>query len=229
MAKRGKITNKNTKLFRKLCSILSDGYDDVLYEYEYFELETDAFQREIQLINEHGLPSLCNLTAGGIGGDCISNHPNKEEIFRKRSENFVPWNKGIPMTEEMKKTISDTKLKFFEDNPHRKINAGTYKAGTDHVLYGTTQAKSTVNKRVQKNKDNGVYERTRNKMKIEPNLPSNKRPINQLTLDGSFIKTFSSTSEAALELNIPRYRIKNTLGKHQHQTGGFKFIYAEEN
>jgi hypothetical protein len=42
--------------------------------------EKQAFTREVELIKELGMDNLTNMTEGGIGGDTLSNHPNKKEI-----------------------------------------------------------------------------------------------------------------------------------------------------
>jgi hypothetical protein len=43
----------------------------------------EANNLELKLISEYGLSKLTNITKGGIGGDTISNHPNRQQIVEK--------------------------------------------------------------------------------------------------------------------------------------------------
>lgn len=60
------------------------------------------------------------------------------------------------------------------------------------------------------------------------NKPHNLKSINQLTLDGKFIKNFSSIKEAALSTKILRTSINNCLRNFSKTAGGFKWEYANK-
>jgi hypothetical protein len=223
LTKRNKISNKNTKLFNKLRSILDEGFDDVLYEYEYFSAENEAFYREIELIDSIGLDNLCNLTRGGNGGDRLSNHPRKKEIYANRKN--IPWNKGRPATEEDIEKNRLARLKWFEQHPDGKNNSGTFKSGTEHSQFGKKQSTERIEKRRRVMLERGHYDGLADKMRNDPHLPDNSIPIEQTDLDGNVIATFKSASEAARILNIPRSRIANILYGKSKRTGEWRFRY----
>jgi len=81
-------THYNTKLSRKINSIIKKG-GKIIHE-KVFETcnENDALLKEISLINEHGVKNLCNLTNGGEGGDTYTNNPNLESIKKKISNSI---------------------------------------------------------------------------------------------------------------------------------------------
>lgn len=74
LAKRGKISNGNDYLFRKIKSIL-ESYDDVIYKVVFkTEDEIKAYEKEIELIKNYGLENLCNISLGyNIMTDDIKN------------------------------------------------------------------------------------------------------------------------------------------------------------
>jgi len=75
--------------------------------------EEDAFELECLLISEYGLDNLCNLTAGGERGP--KGYKWTDEQRRKFSKACLgrpAYNKGIPMTDEQKAKISDSKFKI---------------------------------------------------------------------------------------------------------------------
>ena len=57
----------------------------------------------------------------------------------------------------------------------------------------------------------------------------NKKPVNQLTVGGLFIKNFISAKDAAIELGIHATDISRVLKGKLLTTGGFKFEYHKPN
>ena len=52
------------------------------------------------------------------------------------------------------------------------------------------------------------------------------KPVDQYTLDGAFVKTWSSTREAARELGLTPANICHCLNGEQHTAGGFIWRFA---
>ena len=91
LAKKGKISNSNDYLFRKINSIL-ESYDDVIYKVVYkTDDEIEAYDKEIELIKNYGLENLCNLSLG---------------------YNII--------TEEIKNKISNSVKKLYENHEYRE-------------------------------------------------------------------------------------------------------------
>lgn len=64
LAKKGKISNGNDYLFRKIKYIL-ESYDDVIYKVVYkTNNEVESYEKEIELIENYGIENLCNLSLG---------------------------------------------------------------------------------------------------------------------------------------------------------------------
>lgn len=84
---------------------------------EYFELLSDAFSKEpfyIKLIGTY------NISKGGIGGNNLSKHPNKENIYKKKSIALkgrdVGFGKGYKHSDSYKKHMS--LIMSGENNPN---------------------------------------------------------------------------------------------------------------
>lgn len=85
---KGTSNRLNSKKYR------NDFWNKVVSKYGFESLiiednltEQESFEKEIYWINRIGQykngGTLVNICTGGIGGDTISNHPNKEEIINK--------------------------------------------------------------------------------------------------------------------------------------------------
>lgn len=87
------VYNKNGNVFE--CSILKI-YDNI----------QEAFKNEAEFIEKYGH---YNIATGGFGGDTITNHPNKQVIFKKVSNSLkgrdVGFGKGYSHSDETKKKI----------------------------------------------------------------------------------------------------------------------------
>ncbi len=55
---------------------------------------------EIECIKKYSAENLYNISEGGTGGDTTSNHPNKEEIIKKRAVGLKHWHESL--TEEQR-------------------------------------------------------------------------------------------------------------------------------
>lgn len=217
--KRGGVPNKNKKLYSKIKSILASGYDDVMYEFIYYASEEEALHQEAVLIESIGLNNLTNISSGGAGGDCITNHPDKELIYKTRRK-VVPWNKGRTGVYS-----EDTLTKMRNSLQGRPPNKGSFSKGTSHREFGIKQDVRRVEKRVNTMKTLGVYDRMKTIMK--GNTHAKTSEILQFDTNGNFIREFTSINGAARELGIPRHRISFVLRGKQNQTGGYVFKYKQ--
>lgn len=70
------------------------------------------------------------------------------------------------------------------------------------------------------------------KDKISKTLTGRKsltaKKVNQYTLNGLFIRSFNSATEAAKELNLTQSNISRVCNKIRNKTGGFIFKWEEE-
>ena len=125
--------HENKKLERTILKILKSG-GDIVCEKIYFDLSEEvALEKEKQIIAEIGLKNLCNISIGGIGGDCITNHPDYEKICKqmgdtrrgkKRTENEIravvagrqQWLNSEEF-KEWKKIRSTAQKNLGDDNP----------------------------------------------------------------------------------------------------------------
>lgn len=93
------------------------GFDSIIIEDNLTEKE--SFDREVYWINRIGKykkgGTLVNICEGGIGGDTISNHPNKENIINKIKKSLSlrtnPNLGGKLCTEEWRKNQSRSQSK----------------------------------------------------------------------------------------------------------------------
>jgi len=124
-----------------------------------------------------------------------------DEEKRKRSENSpLKGIKKLPMSDEIKKKISETK----KGTKHRKetiLKLRELNIGSKNYFYG--------------------------KKHSEEFLKSKRKKIIQISLNDEFIKEWESLSEASKNLNIYVSNICNVLKGRYKTTGGFKFTYYE--
>ena len=175
------------------------------FEKEILEYCTDLeqlSQREVYWISKlNALEDGYNLTEGGTGGDTWTNNPR--EIHWNKGN--IPHNKGIPLSDYLKEQISKTKK-----SQNLGANKTSYKAGEEHIMYGTTQADSTVQKRVETRRANGSYKGVG---KFAPKHVKN-------TEDG---KIYESIQEAADYYNLTRGQVSHSC-RNETKKGKFRFV-----
>lgn len=98
--------NKNTHKINKIKNIIDDGYTPIILKLFENLTESEAYQKEIEIIEKIGrrinnTGPLTNYFKGGIGdGYTMSNHPNREEILLKMKNK-----KNTKHSEETKEKI----------------------------------------------------------------------------------------------------------------------------
>lgn len=95
--KKGKVTNKNTKLTNKIKKILNLGFEIIYKKVFESSLEEICFKREIEIIEYYGLKNLCNLVTGGRGGTTKKQGIKISKTLKALylSGGRIPWNKGL--------------------------------------------------------------------------------------------------------------------------------------
>jgi len=168
---------------------------------EYCNDMVELEQREIYWISKlNSISNGYNITEGGTGGDTWTNN----DISTHWNTGKTPWNKGIPISDEMKSRISETK------KGNSKSNSGSYKKGKENRHFGKKQKDSTVNKRVNTRRKNGSY------VGIGIFKPKGVRHITDNI-------EFNSIKEAAEHYGITRDRVGYSC-RTEWKNGKFRFI-----
>jgi group I intron endonuclease len=169
------------------------------YGWECFKIEivetADDYSKlnelEIKHIQQHNslYPAGYNLTAGGTGGDVVTNNPNKSTIYDNR-KGRVPWNKGkkgaqVAWNKGTKGVV--------------KANSTTFRAGKDHALYGKKQSADTVAKRLASTDYSKIKRHT--------------VKVFQYDEYGTFIKEWESIKEASTAFSINKGMLRWYLDK----------------
>lgn len=107
----------NKKLERTILKTLNGG-GDIVCEKIYDNLsEKIALQKEKETIQQIGIKNLCNLTEGGIGGDCLTNHPNYKQICKKMGDS----KRGKKRTEKEIKAIIKGRSKWIASKEFKQF------------------------------------------------------------------------------------------------------------
>lgn len=150
----------NTKLGNKIKKILSIGKKVKYKKIFITENRQEAFDKEIEMIEEIGIKNLCNLVDGGKGGGIIGRELS-DETRRKISESM----KGIKRSEETKRKISES-LKGNEYNLGKKLSdEHKQKISANHVgMLGKFHTEETKKKISDFNKGKHLTDETKQKM-----------------------------------------------------------------
>jgi hypothetical protein len=175
LAKNDKISNNNTFLFRKIKKILEE-YDDVNYDI-IFETnnETEAYDKEQEIINEIGISNLCNLSLGyhlqsestksKISNTLKNKYLFDEDFIEKMSEIFnkrkteeyrISMSDSVKnsekhksiYTKEFKKNISESLKKWWSSLSNEELN--NYKKNMSDVLKKSEKHKQAVSSETYK-------------------------------------------------------------------------------
>lgn len=167
-------------------------------------------EKDFIIVHNTKYPTGYNITGGGDGGDVVTNNPNKEQIRMKQSGR-VPWNKGLKMTDVIKKKVSNSCKKHWSQTSFR--SSSCYKKGKNHKYYGTKQSKQLIEKRISVRRKNGTLGR--------PKI------VYVFDLNFNKINIFKSVLETAKYYNISKDRVawSARLGK---KTDNKYFKYKEK-
>jgi group I intron endonuclease len=200
---------KNKKTYLGSGVVLKQAIDK--YGKENFKKEILEYCKDLEHLEErekywidklNALEQGYNLTEGGTGGHTHGDNPPPTWGFKKGN---VPWNKGIPMSEEEKQRLSKlVKAK------NLGANKTSYKPGKDHPFYGKKRDSKIYDKVVEIRRGNGSYKG------IGKFAPKQVKNIE----DG---KIFDSIQEAADFYNLTRGQVGHSCRK-ETKKGKFRFV-----
>lgn len=171
-----------------------------------FETHEEALKFEIQLIKLYKSFGYCetNLTPGGEG-----------------VVGLTPWNKGIPMSEETKKKVSEAKK-----NPSAETRRRISEAGKGRISWnaGLNLTKEHIAKLSQAKK--GKKYSDEYKLNMAKVKGSKQFSVHSLE-SGIYIGSWYGKKTCARDLNIDRAAVCKCLKGTQRQTKGYTFKYEE--
>lgn len=184
-------------------------WNNIVNKYNYkveILLESDDYefikQKEIEFIALYGRywqnGILANVEEGG-------DHIKKNNWSKITKDNIVPYNKGLKMSEETKKKISE-KTK-----------------GRPSPLKGRKISEEHRQKLIKNGLERGISNKCR-----ELAGKGQMRKIIQLSLEGNFIKEWESISEAAKNLKTSTGNINLVIKGKKKTIVGYVFVYKED-
>lgn len=181
-------SNNNKHLFHKIRDIISNGLL-VGYVKVYTDLaEADAWSAEIaeeNRIRALGI-GLCNIGKCGKGGDTLSNHPNKVEIYQRAALNrpktrSESWRRNIRLGGLGRKVSDETREKIQE-----RVS------GSGNGMFGKKHSNETKRRMAEYSRNRVVSPETREKL---GNIHRGKILTDETKLKISRAKTGSHHSE----------------------------------
>lgn len=169
-----------------------------------------------------------NISEGGDGGDTITKNPNRDAWLEKK-RGKIPWNKGKKTPRESIDKMIESKKKFFEMHPEKKINSGSFKPGESHVLYGKKRDENIVNKIVSTRMKNDGY---KSNNPTNAQIAARHEVIAENIITGEKVE-YKSVADICLQMNIPRVSMTCML-RHRYKTNkkrkylDYKFYYKDK-
>lgn len=169
---------------------------------EFFDNTKDMYTREKEIVTKNLLADqhCLNCHEGGIGGDTISNHPEKENIIAKTKQTML--NKSTTKLEE----INNKKARRGKSNGMY----GTSRRGYDNPMYGKQHSSSTKQKISAK-----ARIRSASKDYINPNAGNTISAKQKLKISKANSKTyqFIKNNETIQIFNLAKYCTDHKLNE----------------
>lgn len=164
-------------------------------------------EREIHWIKEYNSNNLeigYNLSIGG------------NSKFGRKSKEF---------SEETKRKISESVSKYLTDNGH-PMKDKNHSEETKEKIRNTLKGRKLSDEHKRKAAEGHRGLKYNKQIKLEKIKIDQSIKIKQLSLNGDFIKEWSSMMEASKELNIDRSGISRACSGAYKQCGGYRWCYV---
>lgn len=241
------------------------GWENIEHKVLFDNLtKEEAEQKEIELIRDYKSNQKqygYNIENGGSHRgkhnietiEKIKKSNSSKTFFKKET---IPWNKGLPMSEESKKKMIEAKTgvkltkehkkKISEGNKGKHRNQETIEkminTKKEHYPNGFHHSKETIEKIRQKNlgKKRSIDAKLKQSLSMKSKYekgyisPSkgrkayNRKPIVQLDLENNFVREWDCISDASKYYGINPSRIILVLKGKRKKTNGYKWLYKSE-
>jgi hypothetical protein len=189
----------NPKLQNKFNLLLKNSSDIIDLIIEDGLSENEAFQKEIELISFCGIENLCNLTLGGSGGDCITNHPDRDLIIKKSATSRI----GLHPSEQTRNKIRLKRIAWQQTEEYKQfIQCMSHnRTGENNPMYGYIENEEKKRQRMKNLLDKprwnkGLTKDTDPRIKKlavwKNKLPPNAKRVKIIEIDSNKILEFQS-------------------------------------
>ena len=188
--------------------------------------EEEAYQHEIDIITLIGLINLTNITVGGNGGDTLSNHPDKEQIYKRIKKSWTKEKRlkhsirysgennpryGVKIPKEVRNKMSLSSI------GQKAWNKGLTAKNTAIVKqYSDKRRGQKLTKESREKMSNakvGIYDGENNPRYID--LSSYEKEIIELRFQSLSVIEIAKVLNKKYNLNISRVPIERILDKYQ--------------
>ena len=207
-------------IYKKRPETLKEEYIKTCYSEEEMCSDEQYYIKLFKTLYPNGY----NLTEGGDG--LIPCEETRKKLS-KAHKGKPAYNKGVPMSEEQKKKISKAnKGKHHSEEQKKKISEALI--GEKNPFYGRLHSEESKNKISKANKGKPAYNKgipmsEEQKKKMRNDKRSKK--VRQLTLDGEFVREWSSLKECERN-GFDHGAVGRCCNGKQKSAYGFKWCYA---